>query len=194
MTELVVLLDEGGGATGTAPKSTIHHASTPLHLAFSAYIVTRDGDLLVTRRARHKRTFPGVLTNSVCGHPAPGEDLVHAVKRRTAEELGMALGEVRLVLPTFAYVAEMGGVLENERCPVFLAVAEDHDVFPNPEEVMEVDWVAWHMFASDVLEGRLEVSTWCAAQVADLVVLGPDPLRWPRADASLLPPAAQLLA
>lgn len=192
MTELVVLLDEHGRAVGTQDKATVHHGATPLHLAFSAYLLDPDGALLVTQRASSKVTFPGVWTNSVCGHPGPDEALDAAARRRARDELGVAVGELRLVLPEFSYVAEQDGVVENERCPVFVGVVPGRELALDPAEVGGAEWVPWATFAAEVLDGRRAVSSWCREQVAQLVALDPDPARWPAADASLLPPAAQL--
>jgi isopentenyl-diphosphate delta-isomerase len=96
--EVVVLLDEDGRAVGTEPKATVHHTETPLHLAFSCYLFDRDGRLLLTQRALHKPTWPGAWTNSVCGHPAPGEPVEDAVRRRVRAEVGAVAEDVRLLL------------------------------------------------------------------------------------------------
>ncbi len=185
--ESVVLLDEDGRAVGTADKAGVHDASTPLHLAFSCYLFDADGAVLVTQRALHKRTFPGVWTNSCCGHPAPGESLDDAVRRRVRQELGMTVDDLRLVLPRFRYRAEQDGVVENEMCPVYIGTAATA-VAPDPEEVAEARWEPWQAFRDSVLDGSREVSTWCREQV---VQLPEDPRHAAAASWEDLPPAAR---
>lgn len=189
--EEVVLLDETGHAIGTTPKKTVHHADTPLHLAFSCYVFDPAGRLLITRRSPDKRTFPGVWTNTVCGHPGPGEAVAHAVTRRADQELDLQLDELRLVLPGFRYTATMAdGVRENELCPVFTAVTTAQPA-PDPHEVAEVAWVAWAPFRDAVLSGDREVSVWCSQQVAALAAIERGAGRFPEASYADLPPAAR---
>jgi isopentenyl-diphosphate delta-isomerase len=188
--ELVVLLDEAGRAVGTADKATVHHADTPLHLAFSCYLLDGAGRLLMTRRASSKHTFPGVWTNSCCGHPAPGEPMADAVRRRVRQELGVDAADVRLVLPGFRYRAVAAdGTVENELCPVFVAHCPDpDDLRPDPTEVDDAAWVPWPELRADVLAGRREVSSWCVEQVTALPA---DLASAPAADDALLPEAAR---
>jgi isopentenyl-diphosphate Delta-isomerase len=186
MTERVVLLDEEGRATGVADKYAVHHAATPLHLAFSCYVLDEEGRLLVTRRALSKATFPGVWTNTCCGHPAPDEAIEDAVARRVGQELGIALHDLRLVLPRFRYRAEMdNGVTENEMCPVFVATTADV-VRADAAEVEEHRWEPWPEFRASVLAGR-DVSSWCSEQVAELPADLAAATPRPRSE---LPPAA----
>ena len=188
--ESVVLLDAAGNAIGTADKAAVHHAHTPLHLAFSCYLFDEAGQFLLTRRAESKRTFPGVWTNTCCGHPLPGEPMYGSVLRRLRDELGIGAAKLTLVLPGFRYRARMAnGVLENELCPVYAAYA-DLPPEPDPGEVAETRWVDWGEFRDAVRAGCQPVSPWCAMQLAELTGLGPQPLDWVAADASGLPPAA----
>jgi len=185
--ESVVLLDESGRAVGTMAKSDVHHRDTPLHLAFSCYVFDAEGRVLVTRRALDKPTFPGVWTNSCCGHPAPGEEIRDAVRRRVGEELGLVLADLRLLLPRFRYRAVMDdGVTENEMCPVFVARTTDL-VRADPDEVDDVGWEPWSAFRSGVLDGTRPVSSWCREQVQELPA---DPLGAAEAAYNGLPPAA----
>ncbi|MFG1709335.1 isopentenyl-diphosphate Delta-isomerase [Nonomuraea sp. M3C6] len=190
--EHVVLVDGAGHAIGTAPKTSVHGHETPLHLAFSSYVFDHEGRVLLTRRADHKVTWPGVWTNSCCGHPLPGEPPERAVLRRLSYELGLRAEPADLLLPTFAYRAVMpNGIVEHELCPVY-RVTVDAPVAPNPEEVGEVLWMPWKEFAEGVQNGLLAISPWCREQVPLLKELGSDPLTWHPASAADLPPAARL--
>jgi isopentenyl-diphosphate delta-isomerase len=188
--ELVVLCDPSGAAIGTELKATVHHANTPLHLAFSCYVFDSDGWLLVSRRAAGKRTWPAIRTNSCCGHPLPGESMTAAITRRLQDELGVTVAAPELVLPSFSYRATMAnGTVENELCPVYRAIADSRTVRPAPDEVAEAWWQPWAEFVATDPPADPR-SPWSDQQVAALVRLGPDPLQWPAADPSLLPAAA----
>ncbi len=170
--ERVVLLDESGNASGTADKEALHTAETPLHLAFSCHLSNSNGEVLLTRRALNKRSWPGVWTNSFCGHPAPGESMVDAVVRHARRELGLTLDpaehRLALELPDFRYRAtDPGGIVENELCPVFTAVSDEHLV-PNPSEVMEVAWVAPNALAAALANAPWAFSPWLVLQAREL--------------------------
>lgn len=169
----VVLLDEDGTPVGSAPRGSVHGPDTPLHLAFSCYLFDDDGRLLVTRRALTKRTWPGVWTNSFCGHPRPGEAMADAVARYAVHELGLRARDVRPALPTFRYRAvDASGTVENEICPVFVATA-DGEPHPNPEEVLDHRWVEPAELGRLVAAAPWAVSPWAASQVPALAAQAP---------------------
>ena len=166
MTELVVLLGSDGEPIGTADKALVHTADTPLHFAFSCWAL-RGLELLVTRRALDKRTWPGVWTNSFCGHPAPGEDAADAVVRRGAFELGLHLGDPELIVPGFAYRAvDSSGIVENEVCPVYVAEVVG-DPAPNPEEIDSYFWAPVANVAAAVEATPQAFSPWMVQELAE---------------------------
>ena len=77
--EHVILLDKQDKPSGMLEKYAAHTLDTPLHLAFSCWLFNEQGQLLVTRRSLGKKAWPGVWTNSVCGHPQTGETFEQAV-------------------------------------------------------------------------------------------------------------------
>ena len=165
MTELVVLASPDGEVIGTAPKATVHTTTTPLHFAFSAWVV-REGQVLLTRRALSKRTWPGVWTNSFCGHPGPGEETAAAVLRRARFELGLE-GQPRLILPDFSYRAvDSSGIVEHELCPVYLFEGAG-DPQPNPEEVDSVAWVDADKLIAAAAATPFAFSPWMVEELAE---------------------------
>ncbi len=169
--QTVVLVDDSGRPAGTADKATVHTPQTPLHLAVSCYVFRQSGELLVTRRALSKKAWPGVWTNSFCGHPAPGESDEEAVHRRARQELGLKLSEVRLMLPDFRYRStDASGIVENEICPVFSAVTTEEPA-SDPDEVAEWRWVNLDDYATAVASAPWAFSPWTALQLPKLKTL-----------------------
>lgn len=167
-TELVVLLDDDGQAIGTAPKSSVHGTDTALHLAFSCHVVNTDGQVLVTRRALDKKAWPGVWSNSFCGHPKPAEPVLTAVHRRAEFELGIALSEIELALPLFRYRAtDANGIVEHEVCPVYTAITYDEPVL-NPLEVVDARWVEPAELAASLRSTPWAFSPWLVLQAREL--------------------------
>jgi isopentenyl-diphosphate delta-isomerase len=164
--EAVVLLADDGAVIGSAPKATVHTTDTPLHLAFSCHVFDEAGRVLVTRRALSKKTWPGVWTNSFCGHPAPEEDIVQAITRRAERELGLVVTDVRTALPNFRYRAvDASGIVENEICPVYTARA----VGPfdaSDDEVAEWAWVEPAELERAVTAAPFAFSPWLGWQLA----------------------------
>lgn len=171
--ERVVLLDEVGRPCGTELKRAVHTADTPLHLGFSCYVVDASGRVLLTQRAATKTTWPGVWTNSCCGHPALGESVRDAVGRRLRDELGIDVGRMAMIMPDFTYRAEMAnGVIEHEVCPV--VVAEFHgEPRLNPAEVDDAQWVAWDDVCRRAATRPRSLSPWCVEQVGRLELMSP---------------------
>ncbi|HSX29307.1 MAG TPA: isopentenyl-diphosphate Delta-isomerase [Candidatus Saccharimonadales bacterium] len=175
-TELIVFVTEDGTPTGeTGPKLESHHAHTKLHLAFSCYIFRKsDHKFLVTQRAASKKVWPGVWTNSVCGHPMPDEPMEDAIRRRAQAELGITnLEDIKLLLPTYRYTTPpMNGIIENEFCPVYGALT-DQEPTPNPEEVALTHWITWHEYGNMMTFESHLMSYWAKDQYEQLKNMEP---------------------
>lgn len=163
-TEQIVLLNEDWQPIGVAPKLASHHDNTPLHLAFSCYVFNDQGEVLVTQRSHSKKVWPGIWTNSCCGHPAPNESIEAAIDRRLQYELGMDVIDLQLALPRFRYRCEFNGIFENECCPVFIATALGEPQ-PNPDEVADYVWLSWQQLKDNLADRPEEYSYWCKLQI-----------------------------
>ena len=170
----VVTCDEAGNRTGTVARADVHTLETPLHLAFSCYLLDDADRLLMTRRALVKRTWPGVWTNSFCGHLRWTESAEEALVRHADHELGVQVREIEVAVPGFRYRSvDASGVVENEICPVYVARVAG-ELSPNPDEVAEHVWApAPEVFAA-LQATPWAFSPWMVNQVADVVGLAPD--------------------
>ena len=163
--EQVVLLNESLAPCGIMPKSKVHTTNTPLHLAFSCYLLNDKNELLMTRRSLNKKAWPGVWSNSFCGHPLPDESLSSAVHRRGQWELGVDAQDIQLIDNSFRYEAtDTNGIKENEYCPIFIAKTSATPAL-NPDEAMDYQWVHYMLVLELVAHAPRLISPWMSMQL-----------------------------
>jgi isopentenyl-diphosphate delta-isomerase len=162
-TELVILVDEHNNVLGTMPKAEVHSAVTPLHRAFSSFLLrSSDRRVLIQQRSVKKRAWPQMWSNTCCGHPGPGESNVDAARRRLKDELGLVPSLLEEAAP-YRYCFTKDGVMENEICPILVGIV-DHEPVLNPDEVQAVRWMEWKAFLKAVELNPKDYSDWCVEQ------------------------------
>lgn len=165
--EQVIIVDAQDQPIGLADKATVHQSDTPLHRAFSCFLFRCDGSLILQQRAKVKKTWPLVWSNTCCGHPLPDETRADAVLRRLSFELGVTtknMPTVHCALPNYRYKATFLGVMEHEICPVFVG-HYDGDFALNPSEVEATKDVVWTDFIQSIVDQNDttydHLSIWC---------------------------------
>jgi isopentenyl-diphosphate Delta-isomerase len=133
--DTLICVDESDNGTGFEEKERCHLHPTRLHRAFSIFIFNSRGEILLHRRSRSKKTWPGFWTNACCSHPRKGESLEAATARRLKEELGFETPVTHLFRFQYRadYDADYG---ENEIDHVFVGFY-DGEVSPDPGEIEE---------------------------------------------------------
>jgi len=137
------LVSPDGSPVGATTVVAAHTAPGSLHRAFSVLLFDPGGRTLLQQRSAAKTRFPLRWANSCCGHPAPGEPVAVAARRRLADELGV--GDVDLVdagVYVYRAVDPATDRVEHEYDHVLIGhVAAGLAVEPDPHEVAAVRWV-----------------------------------------------------
>lgn len=142
MLEEVILVDQHDQALGCCEKIEAHEKGLR-HRAFSIFVFRKKQEqieLLLQQRQYHKYHSPGLWTNTCCGHPRPGENVIEAGLRRLKEELGFntPLTEIGM----FHYIARFeNGLTENEMDHILCGYYEGALIEPDPEEVATFLWM-----------------------------------------------------
>jgi len=164
----IVFVDEHDTPIRTGDKLPSHNSNTELHRAFSVFLFNSNGEFLMQQRALSKKTWPGVWSNSCCGHVMLHENTEAAARRRLKYELGLTGIELTNALPEFRYRAEKDGIVENEICPVFIGV-NDKQPRRNPDEVESTKWVDWDEFVASLDDPTTDISPWAIEEVRELL-------------------------
>lgn len=130
----VILVDEQDRPTGTMGKLEAHRKAV-LHRAFSIFIFNNRGEMLLHQRAAGKYHSGGLWTNACCSHPAPGEDIMTAARRRLVEEMGFETELTKIF--DFVYRADLDNGLTEYEFDHVLTGIYDGPVDMNKDEAMD---------------------------------------------------------
>lgn len=87
--ELLPLVDDEGRVTGRATRGHCHDGSRLLHPVVHLHVFDPSGRLYLQKRPLWKAIQPGRWDTAVGGHMVAGETVSDALRRETAEELGL---------------------------------------------------------------------------------------------------------
>ena len=122
--ENLILVDDSDNILGYKSKAECHDGQGILHRAFSVFIFNQNNELLLQQRAKDKRLWPLIWSNSCCSHPREGESYEFATQRRLHEELGIKTNLHYLY--KFKYHAHYKNIgSEFELCSVYIGKTAD---------------------------------------------------------------------
>ncbi len=158
----LILVNEHDVEVGTSEKMAVHIQGA-LHRAFSIVIMRKCSgrlEVLLQKRSRIKYHSAGLWSNSCCGHPKPGEDIISAGKRRLQEEMGFCvpLKEVG----KFHYQAKFANVdlIENELDHLLVGFCDLDEFAVNQDEVDDYQWLDLELLKIDLAEHPEKYTVW----------------------------------
>lgn len=161
-TEYMDIVNEDDEVIGRDTRERVH-ARHEIHRGVHVFVVNRSGELLLQRRAKSTRDYPGYWDASVGGQVGSGETYEQAAIRELEEELGCGGGEIRLIGSYDSFSTR-----QREKRQLFAHEAEGP--FRLPPEVDEVRFTApaevVSMMASEPFtEGfRLSFALWSSSR------------------------------
>lgn len=139
MEELFDTYNLNGDFLGIKTKSFCHSKNPGVyHKPVWIWIINKNNEILIQKRAMCKKNQPGLWDTSVAGHAHAGEDLISACVREAFEEIGILIDESK-----FEFISEYILQEEWEIAQIYL-VKEDiklNDLVLDSKEVGEVRYV-----------------------------------------------------
>jgi isopentenyl-diphosphate Delta-isomerase len=119
------------------------------------------GDLLLARRSKRKKLWPGFWDGTVASHVARGEDYEQAARRRLAQEIGLITDDIKHLFKFHYKVRYKDIGIENEICAVMMVNGIDKEkIFPRDGEISGIKTIAPHTLMNDLLRDRNRYTPW----------------------------------
>ena len=157
MEDQVILVNEEDEMLGVGEKIKIHRRGL-LHRAFSIFIFNSHGELLLQRRALDKYHSPGLWSNTCCGHPKPGEQVLVAAHRRLKTEMGLDCPLEQL--GSFIYRADVGDGLVEHELDHLLMGHSDLEPTPNLDEAIGWKWIRFATLGNEITNDPKDFTSW----------------------------------
>lgn len=155
---IIVAVDEKDKVIGFETRERSHRVNGILHRGFETLIFNSKNQLLIQRRSKYKKLWPGYWDASCCSHPFPRETYEEAGERRLKEELSIECELKKLF--TFRYNATYKDVgSENEVCAVLVGKFDDR-IVPNKREVSEWKFVGLNELKEDLKNNPEKYTPW----------------------------------
>jgi isopentenyl-diphosphate delta-isomerase len=181
--EPLILVDSQDHIIGYDTKDRVHSDQGLLHRAFSIFLITQDGHVLIQQRAAQKRLWPNYWSNSCCSHPRRGENYYQAAHRRLREELN--IDTPLYFLYQFQYQApyqDLGS--EHELCSVYLGqLPHTFSININSNEIAAYQWLDYNQVDALIADLQIKTTPWFMMEWArirqefDLNTINDDPAR-----------------
>lgn len=147
MDEYIDILDENGNETGETFSYDEVHKNGLCHKTVHAWVRNSEGNLLIQKRSKLKKSYPEHWDISVAGHISAGETNLDAVKREFMEEIGIDLDVSKckfLFSIKMPKVVHRENFIEHEFNDVFLIDLDLdlNEIKFDPQEVSDVKWVS----------------------------------------------------
>jgi isopentenyl-diphosphate delta-isomerase len=177
----VELVDWAGKASGTCPVRDAHTPPGQLHRAFSVLLYDPAGRVLLQQRAAVKTRFALRWSNTCCGHPAPGQDLVAAAQARLDDELGITPAQVTPLTEAGVLRYRAGDAasqyVEHEWDHILVGMLTGGTPSPAENEVHAVRWTSPGTLAAEVAARPAEFTPWLAGVLKLAARVGPETMQ-----------------
>jgi diphosphomevalonate decarboxylase len=169
--EQVILVNEKDVDVGTCEKLAAH-IQGKLHRAFSVFVLREyqgRAEILLQQRSSTKYHSANLWSNTCCGHPRAGENIVEAAERRLREEMGFGVDLKEI--GEFHYTAklEKSGLIENELDHVLIGFSDLNEFQLNLDEAQDCYWIEISALQADLQQNPKIYTAWLP-QALDLLL------------------------
>jgi len=159
MKEIILKIDKNDNVVGEISKEVAHDDEGILHRAFLVIIFNKKEEILLTKRSKFKRLWPGFWDGSVASHQRKDETLKKAVVRRLKEEVNLRVKKVTRLFKFYYRNAFGKTASEREICHVF-KIKIKNKISPDKKEISDFKWINLKEIQKDIKKNPQKYTPW----------------------------------